>query len=207
MKWNTNLKAVESKTDKDELDRHIIGILAPEDEIEHKMFTDSSFVKGLVWGVPRFGHPEGEIWKHIREVLDNIDGLHLSSKDRCRLRYIALAHDTFKYQEDKSYPRDWSKHHGVYARRFLEQYTQDKLVLTITELHDEAFYCWRTRHLFQQPAAGEERLTRLLEQIDGFRQLYYSFFWADTSTGDKNPAPLLWFEDCVKGIKKINRSS
>ncbi len=207
MDWRTNFRLVKPlQPEKIELRPEVVGILAPENEIERKMLAKPEFRKGLLWGQPRFGHPEGEIWKHIREVLDNIDLLHLSFQDRARLRQIAFVHDTFKYREDKSYPRDWTRHHAVYARHFIEQFTEDPAVLLITELHDEAFYCWRTRHIFNQPAEGEERLSRLLRQIRPFLQLYYSFFWCDTRTGDKNQTPLIWFEDCVPEIRKIPRS-
>ena len=70
--------------------------------------------------MPRYGHPEGEIYKHIHEVLENIDCLDLDTLSRECLRAVAFAHDTFKYIEDKSFPRDWSKHHSIYARKFLD---------------------------------------------------------------------------------------
>ncbi len=207
MKWKTNITAVKREQPVEpELGPEVEGILAPENELERQMLALPEFRKGLAWGTPRFGHPEGEIWKHVREVLDNIDRLHLSSIDRSRLRQVAFVHDTFKYLEDKSVPRDWTKHHAVFARRFIEKLTDDPAVLIITEVHDEAFYCWRARHLFNQPAAGEERLGQLLEKVGPFRQLFYCFFWSDTRTGDKNPAPLHWFEDYVKGLRLLPRS-
>ncbi len=195
-----------ARDDRDAQLAELLDTLRPETPIEQALFEEDAFIRGLLWGSPRFGHPEGQIWKHIREVLDNIDRLQLSSADRRRLRLIAFAHDTFKYKEDKSWPRDWTRHHGVFARDFLSAFTRDCPVLVIAELHDEAFYSWRLRHLFNQPAAGEERLQRLLKQIHGFEQLYYSFFWCDTRTGDKNPAPLHWFEDYVPVISPLPRS-
>lgn len=171
---------------------------------EERQFIDNpAFVEGLAWGVPRFGHPEGEVYKHVREVMDNIDKLVITPLARSRLRIIALAHDTFKNIEDKSYPRDWSKHHGVYARRFLERYTNDPAVLDITELHDEAYYAWRHQYLYHEPQAGQERLQRLLDAIGPHRQLYYLFFKCDTQTGDKNQAPLKWFEKEISGIEVV----
>ncbi len=174
--------------------------LRPETDIEHRLLSAPEFVTGLQWGIPRYGHPEGEVYKHVREVLDNIDRLQLTAADRERLRLIAFAHDTFKYAEDKSHPRDWSKHHGILARQFLERFTNDGAVLRITEWHDEAYYCWRFIHLFEVPQKGAYRLEQLLNLIGPYRQLFYLFFKCDTCTGDKNLAPLKWFEQSIAGI-------
>ena len=143
----------------------LIKALQPETPLENKLLTVPEFVKGLFWGIPRFGHPEGEIYKHIQEVLANIEKTGVTGNLRTQLRLITFAHDTFKYLEDKSYPRDWSRHHGVYARRFLERFTDDPAVLDVTELHDEAYYSWRLIHLYHRPHAGEARLEKLLSRL------------------------------------------
>ena len=179
------------------------AVLKPETPLERKLLLDLEFRTGLGWGVPRFGHPEGEVYKHIREVLDNIDRLDIGNEERMKLRLITFVHDTFKHLEDKSYPRDWSKHHGVYARRFIEKYTKDPVVLKIVELHDEAYYAWRHKHLYHQHREGGERLQRLLDIMEDDIQLYYLFFKVDTQTGDKNQAPLKWFEMVVKEIEVV----
>ncbi|MCO6489264.1 MAG: hypothetical protein J5I98_12645 [Phaeodactylibacter sp.] len=179
------------------------SILQPETALERRLIQDPEFRRGLGWGIPRFGHPEGEVYKHIREVLDNIDRFDISADEREKLRLITFVHDTFKHLEDKSYPRDWSKHHGVYARRFLERHYDDPVVLRIVELHDEAYYAWRHKHLYHQHWEGTERLRRLLDAMGDDIQLYYLFFKADTQTGDKNQAPLKWFEMVVKDIEVV----
>ncbi|MFM8448620.1 MAG: hypothetical protein ACKOAY_00815 [Haliscomenobacter sp.] len=180
-------------------------ILKPETELEHQFLKAPEFVSGLHWGTPRYGHPEGEVYKHIREVLDNIDALTLPPDERRILRIVALVHDTFKYKEAKGFPRDWSRHHGVIARQFLEQFVpQETLLLEITELHDEAYYAWRMEFLHQQVVAGRLRMQHLLDRVGSARQLYYLFFKCDTRTGDKNPAPVKWFEHHIPDIQIIN---
>jgi hypothetical protein len=174
--------------------------LQPEYGLERQLLEDPAFLEGLDWGKPRFGHPEGQIYKHIREVLDNIDLLGVDCSHRYRLRVIAFVHDTFKYKEDKSYPRDWAKHHSIYARQFLEQYTDDPALLMVTELHDEAYHCWCLKFLHNQEELYEKRLKKLLTKLDQHLQLYYLFFKCDTRTGDKNMAPLKWFEANVPNI-------
>lgn len=179
--------------------------LRPETKLERELLCMPEFVKGLFWGVPRYGHPEGEVYKHVKEVLANIRHLNVDSHSYERLRQIAYVHDTFKYLEDKGHPRDWSKHHGALARRFLEQFTDDPVVLNITELHDEAYYCWRYIQLHQETEMGEARLKKLFDTIGAEHlQLYYLFFKCDTRTGDKIQAPVKWFEKNVVGIEIVN---
>ena len=178
-----------------------VALLQPENELEHALLRDPEFVAGLGWGFPRYGHPEGEIYKHISEVLTNIDLLDLEANTRRRLRIVAFAHDTFKYKEAKSgFPRDWSRHHSVLARQFLEQYLDDHWILEVTELHDEAYYAWRMEFLYQQTFQGKLRLQHLLDRMSDHLQLFYLFFKCDTRTGDKNQAPLKWFELTVSNI-------
>ncbi len=148
---------------------------------------------GLLWGVPRYGHPEGTILAHIIEVNANIDQLGVDAETRRKLRIISFVHDTFKLIEHKGNPRDWTKHHAVFARRFLERYLGDVYLLEVVELHDEAYYAWRLAHLYHRlPARVEQphRADPFGEKVGPYWQLYYLFFKCDTCTGDKNPAPL-----------------
>ena len=120
------------------------ALLRPENDLERTLLADPEFQAGLMWGEPRYGHPEGKVALHVEEVLDNIDRISgLSNEQRTRLRLIAYAHDTFKYREDRSRPRDWSKHHAMLARRFMEKYTADTIVLDVIECHDDAYYAWQ----------------------------------------------------------------
>jgi hypothetical protein len=171
-----------------------LEVLRPETELENLLLRDPEFTEGLSWGVPRYGHPEGEIYKHILEVLENIDQLGIKGSDRERLRLTAFVHDSFKHKESRSTPRDWSRHHSVLARQFSERYISDHTVLEIIELHDEAYYAWRMEHLYRKAVPGRIRLNALLERVENFLQLYYLFFKCDTRTGDKTQAPLQWFE-------------
>ena len=180
-------------------------LLQPENELEETILRQQEFVQGLLWGKPRYGHPEGKVLYHIREVLDNIDRLTLSCQQRKNLRLAAYIHDSFKHLEDKSaYPRDWSKHHGVFARKFAQKYIDDQALLNLIEWHDEAYYSWRHTHQYGQETIGEQRLERLLGRIGDHLQLYYLFFKCDTRTGDKNQAPLKWFEKTISGIEIVD---
>lgn len=177
------------------------ALLRPETDLERALLLAPEFQIGLDWGEPRFGHPEGKVAYHIREVLDNVDRLeHLMPNDRRRLRLITFAHDTFKYMEDRSNPRDWSKHHGAIAREFMANYTSDQIVLEIIGAHDDAYYAWLNERK-QVEHLRHKSLQSLLLKVDHCIQLYYLFFKCDSLTGDKTLAPVLWFEEKVTGIR------
>jgi HD domain len=185
------------------------GFLEPETPLEALLIDLPAFQKGLLWGEPRYGHPEGKVALHVKEVFSNINRLSgLAQKEREQLRLIALAHDTFKYQEDRARPRNWEKHHARLARKFMEAYCQDRVVLEIIETHDDAYYSWLSMKQIQQGFDSNYcSLDKLLQRVGDFLQLYYMFFRCDTLTGDKNLAPLKWFEQTVFGEPDKNALS
>lgn len=176
-------------------------LLQPETSLEKGILLAPEILKGLDWGTPRFGHPEGKVLYHVREVLDNIEQLNVDKLSRQKLRLITIVHDTFKYLEDKSKKRDWSKHHSVLARQFMEKFTEDQAVLDVIELHDEAYYAWRLIKLYNKEIEGKKKLEQLLNRLGDNLQLYYLFFKCDTQTGDKIQAPLKWFEKILESAK------
>ncbi len=178
-------------------------ILLPETALERSLLVVPEFLEGLFWGKPRHGHPEGQVVYHIRDVLNNIEKLTVSTIERERLRLVALVHDTFKYIEDRSPQRNWSQHHSILARRFFEEKTSDKVVLSLIELHDEAYYAWRF-HKAGCFGERERRLEKIINHLGNDFQLFYAFFKCDTATGDKDPTPVFWFEELFEDkIKKI----
>jgi hypothetical protein len=180
-------------------------LLQPENALEEHLLTIPEFRYGLLWGEPRFGHPEGRVCFHVREVFDNIDLLPgLSASERNALRLVALSHDTFKYAEDRTRPRDWSKHHSLLARKFMENYTRDSVTLDIIETHDDAYYIWLdARHDHTAQHLRRTSLELLLQRMDYCLQMYYLFFKCDTQTGDKTQAPVKWFEKTIPGIQVV----
>jgi hypothetical protein len=186
-------------------EQDLIALLRPETDLELRLIADPQMQRGLRWGEPRYGHPEGKVVYHIPEVYANIDRVtpHLSKQDREFLRIVALSHDSFKFVEHKGSPRDWLRHHSMLARKFMENYTDNQHLLDIIELHDEAYYAWRHEVLDQNLAAATERLTHLFRRVRPVLQLYYTFFKCDTLTGDKTLAPVRWFEKRVKEIDII----
>ena len=182
----------------------VFDFLKPENSLESTLLETPCFRTGLFWGTPRFGHPEGQVIFHIKEVLDNIERLDISLEDRTKLRLIAFSHDTFKCKEHKGTPRDWTKHHAILARQFMEDYTTDKNLLNIIELHDEAYHIWILLRIKKDLEKGQQRLRAFLSKMSDSIQLYYLFFKCDTQTGDKNQAPVKWFEETIKGITTVS---
>ena len=182
-------------------EKDIETLLQPETPLEETILRQEDFRMGLMWGEPRYGHPEGKVVLHVREVLDNVDQLPIDEETRSKLRLVTLIHDTFKHREKKGFPRDWSQHHSILALKFAQQFISDPLVLDTIELHDEAYYVWRGIHLYRQPEKAQKRLNNLLARMKGNMQFYYLFFKSDTCTGDKTLAPLKWFESTMPGIE------
>jgi len=178
----------------------LVTYLKPETAAEEALLALPEFQEGLHWGVPRYGHPEGEVYKHVREVLRNIDFWVEDASARSLLRLVAIVHDTFKFREAKGWPRDWNHHHSILAARFLEVRGEDATLIRLVAWHDEAYFIWRMMFPYQQPIQAQVRLAKLLELIQDEIQLYYVFFKCDTCTGDKNLAPLHWFEQQVPGL-------
>jgi hypothetical protein len=68
-------------------------------------------------------------------------------------------------------------------------------------MHDDAYYAWRLEHLHHKLGEGAERIRVIRERVGPYWQLFYLFFKCDTCTGDKNPAPLIWFENTMEDIE------
>lgn len=160
------------------------SLLTPETELETKIIKDPEFQAWLSWWVPRAGHPEGEVYYHVLEVLQNVDKYHVCDK-REKLRLIAMIHDTFKYKVDETKDRSWENHHGMYARRFAEKYIDDPEILDIIELHDEAFNAWQKGNRDGKWDKAEARATKLVERLWDKLPLYIDFYRCDNETGDK----------------------
>lgn len=169
-----------------------------ETELEKSIAADPAWQQGVEWGKPRFGHQEGAIKNHIADILANIDNQCPSQEERHALRLIALVHDTFKYRVDESRPKIGTNHHGHIARVFAEQYIHEPALLTIIELHDEAYNSWRLGAYKGCWVHAEERINTLLKRLGPALPLYVRFFLADSDTSSKDPAPVHWFEELLK---------
>ena len=57
-------------------ERDILDILQPETDMELTLVSHPEVIQGLLWGEPRYGHPEGKVLYHIPEIFNNIDSVY-----------------------------------------------------------------------------------------------------------------------------------
>ncbi len=169
-----------------------------ETQLEERIAKDKVWIEGVLWGVPRKGHPEGKVVLHIKEVLDNIDKLRIDEKTRRKLRIIALIHDTLKYKSDTDKSIHVENKHAVFARRFAEKYTKDEDILKIIELHDEAYFSWKLGKYKNNWIAARERAIKLIKNLSNKLQLYLYFYECDNKTGNKTQDSFEWFKKLVE---------
>ena len=161
------------------------------------IFNDPEYIIGLTWGKPRPGHPEGSVQAHINDVIANIDTVYKDDDDYEKHIFIARVHDTFKYQVGTSLPKSGENHHAMKARRFAEKYIDDKDVLDIIELHDEAYNSWRKGSLKNDWDGATKRANKLINRLGKNIDLYLKFYICDNSTGDKKGDDYIWFESML----------
>ncbi len=181
----------------------IEALIRPETELEARIIRDELWRKGAFWGKPRYGHPEGKVILHIREVLDNVDRCTTDPEMRRRLRLVTIVHDTFKYLEDRSFPRKLSKHHAVIAYKFARGYLDHVPTLNTILMHDNAYYAWQSM-VYNRQDIADRLMDKVYKRMGNDMQLYYLFFKCDTLTGDKTLLPLEWFESNTKGIQLVS---
>jgi hypothetical protein len=167
----------------------------PENALEAAVTTDPVLLRGLDWGEPRHGHPEGSVGRHVADLLAQIESWGERGPRRADLRFIALVHDSLKYQERDWLPHLGVNHHATRARRLAERHTDDERLLAVIQLHDRPYHVWRR---MRRLPAGLGRpmvdiaLRRMLGRIPDVG-LFARFVALDASTEGKDPEPQRWF--------------
>lgn len=161
----------------------------PEDERERGLAADLTLRRGLSWGRPRRGHPEGTVGAHVAELLRTIDEWGEQGIRRTELRFLALVHDALKWRVDERLPKRGENHHATRARRFAERYTSDERLLATVELHDRPYAIWR--RMRRTGKDQDEALEAMLDRLPDL-PLFLRFVEVDSSTAGKDPAPLEW---------------
>ena len=167
----------------------------PETDLERAVSAEPRLLRGLAWGRPRRGHPEGSVAAHVTELLAKLDEAGEEGERRADLRLVALVHDSFKFEVDASRPRTGENHHGMRARRFAERHVGDERLLSVIELHDRPYALWR--RIERRGAPDEGRLDALLARVPDL-DLMVRFVALDGSTEGKHPEPVRWFEEVVR---------
>jgi hypothetical protein len=182
------------------MNKLINDIIKPKNGIEIAICNDPEFIEGAMYGKPRGGHPEGAVIYHIKEVLANVDKFYGDDLDRDELRVIAIIHDTFKHRVDQNKPKVGENHHGMIARRFAENFPIHQDVLTVIQLHDDAYNAWSAGGRHGDWYKAMKRATNLINalQIENALDLYVKFYRCDNATGDKSQDNYEWFIKLVE---------
>jgi hypothetical protein len=163
----------------------------PENELEGRLIEDPDLRRGLAWGRPRSGHPEGPVGVHVADLLDTVDRWGETGVRRAELRFLALVHDALKFRVREWLPKRGENHHAMRARRLGERYTDDERLLATIELHDRPYAIWRRRRgTARSDVAALERMLGRVPDVD----LFLRFVQLDGSTEGKDPAPIEWLE-------------
>jgi hypothetical protein len=164
----------------------------PETDLERRVTAEPELLDGLAWGAPRAGHPEGAVGTHVSHLLEMLDESAETGERRELLRFMALVHDSFKYQVRERLPRVGENHHAMRARRFAERFTDDERLLGAIQFHDRPYSLWRK--LQRRGKLDERGFRRMIRQI-GDPELFLRFIELDGSTEGKRPEPIAWFRD------------
>jgi hypothetical protein len=162
---------------------HMDFAIAPETQLEQQLLVVPRLRRGLAWGRPRPGHPEGRVADHVAAILTGIPN---DDPLRSDLRFLALTHDSFKAEVHPDEPWSPGNDHARLARRFAERYTSDERLLMTLELHDEPYWIWRTHD------APEQQLRQLLDRLPD-RELFARFVELDAANEGKDLTFLWWF--------------
>ena len=161
----------------------------PESDLERRLAEDAVLARGLAWGEPRSGHPEGNVGAHVADLLETLDGWDEPEPRRRELRFLAIVHDALKYRVRDWLPKVGENHHAMRARRLAERYTSDERLLAALELHDRPYAIWRRTR--RGSARERRRVDELVRRIPDF-PLFMRFVELDGSTEGKNSEPIEW---------------
>ena len=164
----------------------------PETELEQRVSGDPVLLAGLAWGKPRGGHLEGTVGAHVADLMEAIERRRETARRRSDLRFLALVHDSLKYQVNDWRPKTGQNHHAVRARRFAERYTADERLLATIELHDRPYNLWKRMRRRRRP--DERAFDRMLERIPDL-DLFVRFVELDGSTEGKRAEPIAWLKE------------
>jgi hypothetical protein len=170
----------------------LIPGFTPESDLERRVTSAPELLEGLAWGEPRAGHPEGPVGTHVSHLLETLDRSGETGERRSLLRFMALVHDSFKYQVRDRLPRAGENHHAMRARRFAERYTDDERLLAAIQYHDRPYALWRK---LQRRGKLDERSFRRMMRAVGDPDVFLRFIELDGSTEGKRPEPIEWFRN------------
>jgi hypothetical protein len=167
------------------LEEGLVPRFSPQNEVEWAIACDLDIRHGWASSVEGAGHPERLVGAHVAAILRNIGP---DDELGPALRFLALVHDSMKWAVRRDRPWSPDNDHAVLARRVAERHTSDPRLLQTTELHDEAYWIFRSRPT--EPEALDGLLARLPDT-----ELYLRFVELDSTTEGKEPTFVVWFRN------------
>jgi hypothetical protein len=172
------------------------------DQVFATMLADPDYLRGLDFGSPRTGHPEGSIRAHIAELERNLAtvvasrarlGSPLSEESIARLKLLIHAHDILKVDSVEGLPIDDPRSHASLAAALVRRLGADEALCAMVQGHDVPYAIWRKG----DEARGQKRLEDLLARIPNLEE-FALFQLIDNITAGKDGRPAEWF------IKRIS---
>jgi hypothetical protein len=80
----------------------------------------------------------------------------------------------------------------------LHRYLEDRALLEIIELHDEAYNSFQMGERKGRWKDAEDRAIRLARRLGTSLPLYARFYRCDNETASKTQAPVTWFEELLR---------
>lgn len=171
-----------------------------------RVLADPRYQKNIEYGVPRPGHPEGEIKCHIEQLRRNLKRLKprlATEEDSWKQEFLIHVHDTFKAEAspEASICTDPLSHETL-ARLYATEFIEDGDLLNIIQHHDENYHLWKQR----TPTGDYDRdyLKFLLTKISDW-DLFLAFTIVDGFTLGKDYKKLSWFINEVRALRKETR--
>ncbi len=172
-------------------------------DILGRIMADPRYEAGLLYGVPRKGHSEGTVGKHLVDLQCNLIKMRtggivdIEEDEYWKLLLLIHIHDIMKYCCKHDSPIIDPQSHASLARKFLAEFSDDEDLQNIVQAHDENLALWQ-----QQKSRGNYRADRLEERIiDKIKdiELLLLFQIIDGFTDGKtdNRPMLRWFVDQV----------
>jgi hypothetical protein len=149
------------------------------------------YQENLNWGRPRRGHPEGSLANHIAQLEVNLELLQslLKPGEEERLRLLIHVHDICKPDAWAGVDSDHPQNHAMLARRLLEEFCDDPVLLAITQFHDDGYTMYQ---YYKRVDSYGPRLRKLLAEV-GDVELFMLFFLIDSCTAGKRREPVEWW--------------
>jgi hypothetical protein len=171
-------------------------------EVLKAISKDPRYISGLDWGIPRAGHPEGVVYKHIEQLKSNLSLVRdlIPNQHIEPLELLIQTHDTFKSLVNAKDSVDGLQEHAKKAAEILEQYEADADIIAIARYHDIPYGCWAD-YAFRNINTTNKLATALLHIKDV--NLFCTFVLLDGTSEGKSSLPLDWTVEYLTKHKKL----